>query len=68
MLIPVRFIFRGHLAALVRRSHHEGVVSYALKDSPAVKDAVEACGIPHTEVDLLVCDGASIDWTYRLVC
>ncbi|MBN1956574.1 MAG: hypothetical protein JXQ81_07715 [Desulfuromonadales bacterium] len=66
MPIPMRFIFCGHLAALVRRSHHDGVVSYALKDSPAVKDAVEACGIPHTEVDLLICDGASIDWTYRL--
>lgn len=66
MTTQVEFTFFGDLSALLKRPHHEGRLDYPLQDTPAVKDAVEACGIPHTEVDLLVCDQVSIDWTYRL--
>ncbi len=30
-----------------------------------VKDLIEAVGIPHTEVDLILVNGASVDFTYR---
>lgn len=32
----------------------------------SVKDAIEAFGVPHTEVDLIVANGRSVDFTYRL--
>ncbi len=32
---------------------------YSFKGTPAVKDAIEAIGVPHTEVDLVLIDGTS---------
>jgi uncharacterized protein len=34
--------------------------------SPAVKDAIEAEGAPHTEVDLILVNGRSVDFGYSL--
>lgn len=34
--------------------------------APSVKDLVEGAGIPHTEVDLVVVDGHSVDFSYRV--
>jgi len=40
--------------------------AYAFKGTPSVKDAIEAIGVPHTEIDLVVANGASVGWEYRL--
>src|ERR687893_3159216 len=32
----------------------------------SVKDAIESTGVPHTEVDLIVANGSSVDFSYRL--
>jgi uncharacterized protein with PIN domain len=32
----------------------------------SVKDAIESVGVPHTEVDLILVDGQSVDFAYRL--
>ncbi|MFO7952481.1 MAG: Mut7-C RNAse domain-containing protein [Bacillota bacterium] len=34
--------------------------------SPAVKDLIESLGIPHTEVDLILVNGKSVDFSYRV--
>ncbi len=34
--------------------------------SPSVKDAIESLGVPHTEIDLILANGTSVDFTYRL--
>jgi hypothetical protein len=34
--------------------------------SPSVKDAVEALGVPHVEVNLTLVNGQSVDFAYRL--
>lgn len=34
--------------------------------NPSVKDAIEAQGIPHGEVDLILANGTSVDFSYRL--
>jgi len=39
---------------------------YSFRGTPAVKDAIEAIGVPHTEVDLVLVDGESVDFTRRL--
>ena len=39
---------------------------YAFDGTPSVKDAIEAIGVPHTEVDLVLVDGESVDFTRRL--
>src|SRR6266849_4499289 len=40
--------------------------AYAFTGTPSVKDAFEAIGVPHTEVDLVLVDGESVDFTKRL--
>jgi uncharacterized protein len=33
---------------------------------PSVKDAIEALGVPHTEIDLILADGESVDFSWIL--
>ncbi|MBN2468602.1 MAG: Mut7-C ubiquitin/RNAse domain-containing protein [Deltaproteobacteria bacterium] len=37
-----------------------------LKEAPSVKDLIESCGVPHTEVDLILVNGISVSFDYRV--
>ncbi len=39
---------------------------HAFDGTPAVKDVIEALGVPHTEVDLILVDGRSVRFSHRL--
>jgi len=39
---------------------------YRFKGNPSVKDAIEAIGVPHTEVDLIVANGEAVSFEYHL--
>ena len=39
---------------------------YRFHGSPAVKDAIEALGVPHTEVDAIVINGRAVGFAHRL--
>src|SRR5262245_35325727 len=39
---------------------------YAYTGTPSVKDAVEAIGVPHTEIDLILVDGVSVRFDHLL--
>src|SRR5437762_5775060 len=39
---------------------------YRFHGTPAIKDAIEAIGVPHTEVDLILVDCVSVDFAHRL--
>jgi uncharacterized protein with PIN domain len=39
---------------------------YEFSGQPAVKDAIEALGVPHVEVELIIVNGESVDFAYRL--
>jgi uncharacterized protein with PIN domain len=39
---------------------------YSFNGNPSVKDAVEALGIPHVEVDLILVNSLSVDFSYKL--
>lgn len=39
---------------------------YEFFGQPTVKDAIEALGIPHVEVELIIANGESVDFSYRL--
>ncbi len=41
-------------------------VHYPFHVAPSVKDAIEALGVPHTEVDLILANGVPVDFRYRL--
>ena len=40
--------------------------TYAFGVSGSVKDVIEALGVPHTEVDLILANGQSVDFSYRV--
>jgi uncharacterized protein with PIN domain len=40
--------------------------TYEFDGAPAVKDAVEALGIPHTEVDIILVNGRSVAFSHNL--
>jgi uncharacterized protein with PIN domain len=39
---------------------------YEFLGKPSVKDAIEALGVPHVEVDLVLVNGESVDFSYNL--
>jgi len=39
---------------------------YSFRGRPSVKDAVEAVGVPHAEVDLILVNGRPVDFHYHL--
>lgn len=57
----VRLTFHGDLAFFLRRKR--SIVERRLNERTSVKDIVEACGVPHTEVDLVLMDGQSVDFS-----
>lgn len=38
----------------------------SIAGTPAVKDAIEAIGVPHTEIDLILVDGRSVRFNHQL--
>jgi len=39
---------------------------HSIDKNPSVKDTIEALGVPHTEVDLILVNGESVDFAYLL--
>lgn len=58
--------FYGDLIDLLTLPQDSGVVIRTFDESPGVKDQIEACGVPHTEVDLILANGLSVGFDYRV--
>lgn len=56
----VRFRFHGDLSFFLPRENQARDVTKTLSEKTAVKDAIESCGVPHPEVDLICCDGVVV--------
>lgn len=41
-------------------------IDFRFDVAPSVKDAVESVGVPHTEIDVILVNGDSVDFSYRL--
>lgn len=54
----------GDLAGLAWDTEATGETQLIAAAPRSVKDAVESCGIPHTEVDLLLVNGASVGFDH----
>ncbi len=40
--------------------------NHELKKARSIKDLIESIGVPHTEVDLIIVNGESVDFNYRV--
>jgi uncharacterized protein with PIN domain len=59
----IRFQFHGSLSFFVRNS----TISRTLREKTSVKDAIESCGVPHPEVDLIRNNGVPVPFEHCLV-
>lgn len=61
-----RFRFYGDLEDLLVRRYRADQANYLFRDNPGIKDAIESMGIPHTEVDVILANGLSVNFSYPL--
>jgi len=62
--IHIRFF--AELNDLLPSSKRGKPIQIEIGDHPTVKDVIERCGIPHTEVDLITIRGESMDFSYTV--
>ncbi|NOX87640.1 MAG: Mut7-C ubiquitin/RNAse domain-containing protein [Calditrichaeota bacterium] len=68
MAKPKQAIFRfyAELNDFLPRQWRQKEITYRFWGAPAVKDAIEALGVPHPEVDLILVNNQSVDFSYSL--
>jgi uncharacterized protein with PIN domain len=65
--VPVAYFrFYEELNDFLPPAKRKREFSYTFKGPTSVKHAIEAIGVPHPEVDLILADGRSVDFGYRL--
>lgn len=57
----VQLTFRGNLSFFLRSK--ASIVERRLSERTSVKDVIESCGVPHTEVDLILVQGRPVDFS-----
>jgi uncharacterized protein with PIN domain len=60
------FRFYAELNDFLPPERRQIAFGYAFDGTPSVKDAIEAIGVPHPEVDLVLVDGVPADFARRL--
>jgi uncharacterized protein with PIN domain len=58
--------FYAELKDFLTADRRSGTVTRTFDVPGSVKDVIEACGVPHTEVDLILANGESVDFSYRV--
>lgn len=61
-----RFLFHGALNDFIERNKKDQWIDYSFQGTPAVKDAIEAIGIPHVEVAKILVDGMPVAFSHHL--
>jgi hypothetical protein len=60
------FRFYEELNDFLRPEQRKQTLTYRFNGNPGIKDPIEVFGVPHTEVDLIVVNGESVGFGYRL--
>jgi len=60
------FRFYEELNDYLRPEQRKRSITREIAGTPSVKDAIEALGVPHTEIDLILVDGRSVRFDRRL--
>ena len=63
----VALTFTCDLAFFLPRAARAGAtMEKQLREKSSIKDVIESCGVPHTEVDLIGCDGRAVSFEHQL--
>lgn len=57
----------GDLSQIANGAGRDGVVDVPFGSPRSVKDLLESVGVPHTEIDLVLVDGLSVDFDHPVV-
>ncbi len=60
------FRFYATLRDFLSSDRRSGMVTRSFDVPGSVKDMIEACGVPHPEVELILANGAAVDFSYRV--
>ena len=60
------FRFYEELNEFLPSEKRKKFFAYTFNGTPSVKDAIEANGIPHAEVDLILVNSVSVGFSYNL--
>jgi uncharacterized protein len=60
------FRFYEELNDFLPQEKRKKLFPYEFNGTPSIKDAVEAIGVPHVEVDLILVNSLSVDFSYKL--
>lgn len=66
-LREVRIRFYAELNDFVAAGRRQREFTYTFSGTPSVKDTIEAVGVPHVEVDVILVNGESVGFSHRLV-
>ncbi|MEN3365261.1 MAG: uncharacterized protein V7606_2535 [Burkholderiales bacterium] len=66
MAETVTFRFYAELNRFLAPCYRQQDFSYPLSRDATVKHMIEALGVPHTEIELILVNGESVDFAYRL--
>ncbi len=63
-LYPVSFRFYASLNDFLAYQNQQKRFTHWLKGNPSIKDTIEAIGVPHPEVELILSNGQMVDFSY----
>ena len=58
------FRFYAELNDFLLPDQRKTVINHEIKQPRSVKDLIESIGVPHTEIDLIIVNGESVDFNY----
>jgi uncharacterized protein with PIN domain len=59
--------FYAELKDLLAPARRSGMVTHRFRVPGSVKDVIESYGVPHTEVDVVLANGESVDFSYQVL-
>ena len=62
----VEIRFYAELNDFLLKERRQRAFMHSFFGTPSVKDTIEAIGVPHTEVDVILVDGKSVDFSHLL--
>lgn len=63
-MASANFCFHAELNFFLPRSQRQVSFTHSFKERTSIKDMIESLGVPHPEVDLILVNGESVDFSY----
>lgn len=63
-MMPVSLHIFGYLNDFLPNARRQRIFTVQIDGTPSVKDLIESVGVPHTEIDVIAVNGASVNFTY----